>query len=180
MNSLKFPPWLSGFEHHEKILDREQHLLTTARILGVLLDQRERVERRSRGRSRSIRFGYSYEGEKIRDAPEWIEEVVALLASRVDLRDHESITLNEYPPHETISPHVDAEIFDDLIATLSLGGDATLYLHSDPTLSQSQSVILSAGDLFVLQGSARRSLHSVVNGSQMRWSIVFRKLIRCP
>jgi len=136
-------------------------------------------------------YGHWYDHTKgvypVGDLPEW----AAPLASR--LRDDglmpyvaDQLIVTEYEPGEGIRPHIDAPVFADVIAGVTLGAGCVMEFRR--TGHATEAVLLEPGSVVVLSGEARHEWQHAIparvdddwNGRGLRRSrrvsLTFRKM----
>ena len=83
-----------------------------------------------------------------------------------------SVTINEYHPGQTITPHIDSRSSGPIIAILSLLGIMSLTLSRK---EQRETIVLAPKSLLVLSGESRTDwMHHTEPARNLRYSIVFR------
>lgn len=134
-----------------------------------------RVETRPHGgRSRVLRFGYSYDEPHTFsvERPVWISDLTLGRAALRPFDNHESVTINEYREGDGIDSHVDSLAFEERIGVLSLGGQGLLKFDD-----LGGAFTVPARSFWLIEREARQMRHSLRCTAGPRWSIVFRKLL---
>lgn len=120
-------------------------------------------------RSRVLRFGWGYRPASIwlRDIPPWV------VFPLPGMTDFDSVTINEYQPGDSISPHIDSFEFGPRICILNLHGSAELVFTRE---GQRRVVPARRRGLLIMDGEARSHWkHSVPPVPELRYSLVYRK-----
>ncbi len=138
---------------------------------------------RTGGRSRVKRWGvwgWDHQPlEKVEPITDWLE----ILRMRVDAMmkrgDSDSISLNEFPPHGGVSPHVDSEVFEKEVAVVSLGDGVLRLFRKRPSdfrfrtePGPFEEVAIASGSVYIMP---QPIVHSFVVGAEARLSLVFRR-----
>lgn len=109
---------------------------------------------------RTQHYGYEYNyksknaAQKTRDFPEWSADLTSKLIKDIYPRAPEQLIVNEYEPGQGISKHTDAGIFDEPIASLSLGSSCVMIFRKKEEIKE---VLLPRRSLVVMSGESRWS-----------------------
>lgn len=142
---------------------------------------------------RTQQYGYKYNYKsrdiKLRDYlgsfPEWLDKLVDYLVDKTSISRPTQVIINEYEPGQGIAPHIDSEIFDDHICSLSLNDGIimdfqdrynTYHIHL-----KNRSLLEMTNEaryLFTHSIASRKT--DIINGMRVRrnvrYSITFRRL----
>lgn len=87
----------------------------------------------------------------------------------------DQLIINEYIRGQSIAAHVDADVFEDCIAIVSLGSDTFLTMENEN--GYKEKYLLPRRSLLLLEGDARWNWkHSIKHKGNRRISLTFRKV----
>jgi alkylated DNA repair dioxygenase AlkB len=167
-------PAILGLRYVPEYLEREVH--------DSLLAAADRsVWQAALGRRVQI-YGYSYSHSRrgiyrISDLPDW----AAAMAERL-YRDgltatvSDQVVVNDYPPGSGIFSHVDMDVFDDRIVSISLGSSCVMQFN-EVASGRVEERLIEPCSALVLSGEARhRWKHAIPARDTDRW--MGRELVR--
>lgn len=154
---------ISGLTHVPNYIDLDQQ----NQLIDVIDQQQWSIKLKRRVQHYGYRYDYkngllasaSYLGA----LPDWAENIARkLLRDGLTQNAFDQLVVNEYQPGQGITPHVDCiPCFGATIISLSLGSSCVMdFTH--PQTEEKVAILLSPGDLVVMQGEARYSWqHSI-------------------
>jgi alkylated DNA repair dioxygenase AlkB len=109
---------------------------------------------------RTQHYGYEYDYKKrnvkhlkqIQPIPDWCVTLMTRLTQDIFHKVPEQLIINEYQPGQGISKHIDAPIFDEPIASLSLGSPCVMVFTSK---ERRHEILLPPRSLLILKGESR-------------------------
>ena len=163
---------MTGCEVHRRFLINSDCRQLMDLIFDLFLDQAHRANKDNR--SCVLRYGWGYEApvKQLAPWPDWIEAIRNKLPHMV-FAPQCAVTVNEYRKGHRISCHVDAELFGEIIQTVSIGSSAMLRFTRG---AEKREFELENGSLCVISGDARHLWHhEILPVEGLRYSIVFRE-----
>lgn len=173
------PP--DGFGYVPEFLSPTDH----ASLMGVLetLTYDHDVFRGNPFKRGYAQFGYSYvtNGRRLIPAPPIPDDLTtvatAALAHCPVGTQFDQCIVTKYPADAGIGWHVDAPVFGDCIAAVSLSAPARLQFSPKGQKEVSHEVLAAPGSLYVMRGPARWEYqHQVKPVKTERFSITFRSV----